>query len=172
MLIDHLRPQRSPKRLAREDYSVGEFAWNLQASPSFPSEAGEEEVFGMVEGIVRSGGCLCGAVRYEVRGEPFKVGLCHCTVCRQITGSAFLAFGDWKAEQFTYSGEVASYAGRSFCPTCGARLFDVNDTQAEIFLGTLDDAPNDVQPDHEIWVKRREHWLPALPVPQFEEDKH
>ncbi len=40
---------------------------------------------------IRTGGCLCGAVRYEVSGEPYIAGLCHCTKCRKLTGSAFSA---------------------------------------------------------------------------------
>lgn len=39
---------------------------------------------------LRKGRCTCGQVRYEVRGDPTKVGLCHCTGCREETGSAFL----------------------------------------------------------------------------------
>lgn len=44
--------------------------------------------------IVRRGGCACGAVRYEVRGEPTVVGLCHCADCRRESGSAFLYYAD------------------------------------------------------------------------------
>ena len=83
---------------------------------------------------IRTGGCLCGHVRYSVRGEPYKSGLCHCTDCRQVTGSAFLAYADWRPDQFEYTGQVATYRGRSFCPTCGSRLFSLNDHQAEIYL--------------------------------------
>jgi hypothetical protein len=120
---------------------------------------------------IRTGGCLCGSVRYSIRGEPYKSGLCHCTDCRRVTGSAFLAYADWRLEQFEYTGQIATYRGRSFCPTCGSRLFSLNDHQAEIYLGTLDKAPNDVAPIAEGWVKRREHWLkPLSGVPQYQQD--
>ena len=134
---------------------------------------GEESIRGktMTDQAVRHGGCLCGAVRYEVTGEPYKSGLCHCGDCRKITGTAFLAYADWRRSQFRSTGLVQEYAGRSFCPTCGSRLFSLSDEAVEIFLGSLDDAPNGVAPEAEIWVRRREPWLRDLDVPQFSQDK-
>ena len=111
---------------------------------------------------IRTGGCLCGAVRYQVRGEPIKSGLCHCADCRKVTGSAFLAYADWYPHQFSYEGTIATYDGRSFCPTCGSRLFNLGETGAEIYLGSLDDAPNGIAPQLEGWCKRREPWLPVI----------
>jgi hypothetical protein len=83
---------------------------------------------------IRRGGCSCGAVRFELRGEPPKVGLCHCTKCRKATGSAFLAYADWPPLAFSFAGEVRHYRRRSFCPVCGSRLFHLSDEQAEINL--------------------------------------
>jgi hypothetical protein len=112
---------------------------------------------------IRLGGCTCGAVRYEVRGPPNKVGLCHCADCRKETGSAFLYYADWLAGAFSFTGTVATYEGRSFCPTCGTRLFHLQDDgAAEICLGSLDDAPVGLVPTREGWIKRREDWLTPL----------
>jgi hypothetical protein len=108
---------------------------------------------------IRRGGCACGAVRYEVRGEPVKVGLCHCTDCRKETGSAFLYYADWPRADFTVTGDYRTYDGRSFCPACGSRLFHVSDEGAEICVGSLDDAPTGLVPVREGWIKRREDWL-------------
>jgi hypothetical protein len=119
---------------------------------------------------IRVGGCLCGAVRYELTGQPYKSGVCHCGDCRKVTGSAFLHYADWRPHQFKFTGDVREFAGRSFCPTCGARVFSLSDDQAEIYLGTLDNAPTGIAPDMEIWIKRRESWLAQLDVPQFAED--
>lgn len=124
----------------------------------------------MTEGK-RAGGCLCGAVRYEVTGEPFKSGLCHCADCRKVTGSAFLHYADWLPHQFSYTGEVREYAGRSFCPSCGSHTFNLGDDGVEIHLGTLDDAPSDIKPLVEGWAKRREPWLPIIPgLPMYPQD--
>lgn len=100
---------------------------------------------------LRKGGCRCGQVRYEIRGEPTKVGLCHCTDCRRETGSAFLYYGDWRLERFSVTGNFKTYAGRSFCPECGTRLFHLADDSAEICLGSLDEAPTSLSPTREGW---------------------
>ena len=93
------------------------------------------------EHVIRTGGCLCGTIRYELAGEPYVSGLCHCTTCRKLTGSAFSATANWRRDQFTLTGKPATYEHRQFCPTCGSRLFWLSDEGVEIFLGTLDEAP-------------------------------
>ncbi len=120
---------------------------------------------------IRTGGCLCGAVRYRVEGEPYKSGLCHCADCRKITGSAFLTYADWRHDEFSYEGHVEVYAGRSFCPLCGSHTFNIGDEGVEIHLGTLDDAPNGIAPQVEAWCRRRELWLPTnAGVPMYPGD--
>jgi hypothetical protein len=122
--------------------------------------------------MIRRGGCLCGSVRYEVRGEPLRVGLCHCADCRKESGSSFVAFAVWPRQAFTHTGTVDTYSGRSFCPLCGGRLFCLTAEKAEIRFGSLDDAPTDLEPAYEIWIKRRESWLHPLPGKgQYEEDR-
>eukprot|EP01035_Chromulina_nebulosa_P059073 gene59073-80893_t len=108
---------------------------------------------------IRQGGCLCGAVRYEVEGEPLRVGLCHCLDCRKESGAVFSCFAVFPAASFRQTGEVRTHSGRSFCPSCGSRLFNPSDQEVEIRFGTLDAAPGDLVPQYEIWVKQREAWL-------------
>src|SRR4051812_30978392 len=111
-----------------------------------------------VEARVRTGGCLCGAVRYSVRGDPVHVRRCHCADCRKESGSAFSVYAHWPIEAFELTGEISSYDGRGFCPRCGSRLLDTadpDDTFIEIRLGSLDEAPFELKPDDEIWVERR-----------------
>ena len=126
--------------------------------------------------VVRTGGCLCGAVRYSVRGEPVHVGRCHCTDCRRESGSAFTVYAQWPVERFEVSGEVVSYNGRAFCPHCGSRLLnppEAGDSLIEVRIGTLDDAPFDLKPEAEIWVKRREPWIPPVEdAAQHDESRH
>lgn len=120
----------------------------------------------------RTGQCLCGRVHYQVRGESLRVGLCHCTDCRKESGSVFTAFAVWPRQSFSSTGDVSTFKGRSFCPACGSRLFNLTDDEAEIRIGCLDLAPTDLRPTFEIWVKRREHWLAPLPEgTNYEEDR-
>lgn len=103
-------------------------------------------------------------------GEPDRVGICHCTDCRQENGSAFTFFGVWLAGQFEHTGETASFSGRSFCAHCGGRVFSLDTHEAEVKLGMLSDAP--LTPSYELWVKRREPWLrPIDGAEQYEEDR-
>ncbi|HSI51295.1 MAG TPA: GFA family protein [Ideonella sp.] len=119
-----------------------------------------------------SGQCLCGQVKIAVHGEPLRVGICHCTDCRQESGSAFTFYGIWPAHRFERTGETAEFKGRHFCPRCGARLFSVDDEEAEIKLGILSQAPTPLVPSYELWIKRREPWLrPVEGAEQHEEDR-
>lgn len=122
--------------------------------------------------VVRKGGCLCGKVTFSVAGEPTRVGLCHCTDCRQESGSAFTYFGIWPAHAFLSWVTTSEHGGRRFCPSCGSRLFVCDEHEAEVKLGSLRDAPSGIVPTYELWIKRREPWLAALPdAEQFDEDR-
>jgi len=126
-----------------------------------------------METRVRTGGCLCGAVRYSVRGDPVRVRRCHCADCRKESGSAFTVYAQWPVEAFELSGEVSTYDDRGFCPRCGSRLVDTSDPGdglIEIRIGSLDEAPFELKPETEIWVKRRESWIaPVEGATQHEE---
>ncbi len=55
---------------------------------------------------------------------------------------------------------------------CGSSLFSLRDDEAEVKLGSLDDAPTGLTPDYELWIKRREHWLPPLDgIAQYAQDR-
>ena len=121
---------------------------------------------------VHLGSCLCGQVKISVRGDPIRIGLCHCTDCRKESGSAFTFYGIWPSSQFAHTGDVSQFKGRHFCPRCGSRLFSVEEQEAEIKLGVLAHVPTDFTPSYELWVKRRESWLrPIERAQQYEEDR-
>lgn len=119
-----------------------------------------------------TGSCRCGRVQIAVRGKPKRIGICHCTDCRQESGSAFTFFAVWSVDQFESKGHTAEYSGRRFCPECGSRVFSADENEAEIKLGILKDAPTTFAPTYELWIKRRENWLkPIEGAEQFEEDR-
>ncbi|MDR6290475.1 hypothetical protein E9232_003001 [Inquilinus ginsengisoli] len=96
----------------------------------------------------RTGGCLCGAVRYRVTGPLRQVVACHCGQCRRTSGhfAAFTACasGDLVLERnkglrwYRSSPE----ASRGFCGECGASLFwaVTGGPRVSIAAGTLDGA--------------------------------
>jgi hypothetical protein len=115
-------------------------------------------------------------VRYSVRGKPVHVGRCHCADCRKESGSAFTVYAQWPLEMFELEGEISSYDGRGFCGRCGSRLLnpvEPGDSHVEIRIGSLDEAPFELEPEAEIWVKRRESWIAALAgAEQHDENRH
>ncbi len=69
-----------------------------------------------------TGGCMCGAVRYEAIGEPLDVGYCHCHSCRRHTGAPVVTFVMFEADQVRFTGRERSIynsspgVGRAFVP--------------------------------------------------------
>ncbi|WP_434559507.1 GFA family protein [Pseudomonas sp. R1-6] len=118
-----------------------------------------------------TGGCLCGNVRLEASGRPYRVGLCHCLDCRKHHGALFFAAAVFPEDAVTVTGEPRDYAGRFFCPNCGSSLFARSGDEIEVHLGTLD-TPDQLTPTYECWTVRRESWLPAFALARrYERDR-
>lgn len=123
---------------------------------------------------VRSGGCQCGAVRYEVDGPTLKLVVCHCNECRKQSASAFgvsvfvpcaalrVTRGNPKFwSRPTDSGHVLDCA---FCPDCGSRLWHQRRgavDQISVKAGSLDQ-PVDISQAIHIWTSRK---LPGVVLP-------
>ncbi len=93
-----------------------------------------------------TGGCLCGAVRYESTAPPKLVGFCHCRMCQKASGNLFAAFADFPGTAFRFTrGKPRHYrsselATRGFCQECGTQIvfqYDGSEGPA-IMIGTLD----------------------------------
>ena len=108
------------------------------------------------------GGCLCGQVRVTARGQPLRVGICHCLDCRKHHGALFGASAIFRADAVTVTGETREHKGRHFCPICGSSVFGRSGDEVEVNLGALDH-PDQFQPTYELWMVRRESWLPEFP---------
>jgi hypothetical protein len=106
-----------------------------------------------------TGGCLCGAIRITARGEPLRVGLCHCLDCRKHHGAPFFAAAIFPETAVTVTGQTSSYQDRHFCPVCGGSPFSRWQDEIAFHIGALDD-PSQFQPTYELWMIRREDWLP------------
>ncbi|AWM92940.1 aldehyde-activating protein [Pseudomonas sp. 31-12] len=118
-----------------------------------------------------TGGCVCGNVRIEASGRPYRVGLCHCLDCRKHHGALFNASAIFPQEAVKIAGETRDYAGRHFCPRCGSSVFARSADEIEVNLGSLD-APDQLRPTYESCIVRRESWLPAFALARhYENDR-
>jgi hypothetical protein len=127
-----------------------------------------------------SGGCSCGAVRYETSAEPVLQGNCHCHQCQRKTGSGYSATLFFPADAVSISGEFRRYASvggsgnkveSGFCPQCGSQLFGqpaVMPGLLGVRAGTLDDTSL-YKPSANIFVSSAAPWdhldpsLPSFP---------
>ena len=127
--------------------------------------------------MTRKGGCHCGAVRYEVSGEPQHIALCHCTDCRKSSGAPMVAWAAFTEDQFKLvEGEPVTFnssgsAMRSFCPKCGSGLYYRNveflPGIVDIQSATLDD-PDVLPPGAHIQTAERLGWMEtAHSLPAF-----
>ena len=118
-----------------------------------------------------SGGCRCGAVRFEAQGEPYRVGICHCMDCRKQHGTLFQASAIFPEQAVRIEGETKAYEGRHFCPRCGSQLFARSGDETELNLGAFDETDR-FAPTYELWTIRRESWLPPFPLARhYERDR-
>ena len=118
----------------------------------------------------RKGGCLCGAVRYVLKGEPRGVALCHCTHCQRLSGSLFSFNLVMRETDYEQSGETTIYVDsgdsghpvyRHFCGRCGSPL--VSSTalmpgKLVLKAGTLD-SKDGLLPKVEIYTDHAANWL-------------
>ncbi len=118
-----------------------------------------------------NGGCLCGSVRIVATGQPYRVGLCHCLDCRKHHGALFHASAVFPQDAVAVTGDTGHYQGRHFCPRCGSPVFSRSGDETEVHLGSLD-APDQFTPTYELWMVRREAWLPPFPLARhYERDR-
>jgi hypothetical protein len=111
------------------------------------------------------GGCLCGAVRYEI-ARVFDVIYCHCSRCRKATGAPILACAYVERDAFRLTrGRPLAYASsaegdRCFCGECGSALYfeGRGGRYYSVHVGTLDD-PEQVPPRIHQCIETRLGWL-------------
>ena len=124
------------------------------------------------------GGCLCGKVRYAVRGDLTQAGSCYCSMCRRSHGAAFGTYASvpdggfsWLAGEEDVSVYNSSPAGgRAFCRLCGSTLGAVDNGELRwITLGTVDGDPG-IRPQANIFVASKAPWHEITDdLPQFDE---
>jgi hypothetical protein len=130
---------------------------------------------------VYTGGCACGAIRYEFAGEPAMAGHCQCRDCQKKTGTghASLMVFRWaepkvagQPKVFEHIADSGATVSDSFCPNCGTPVFRgyaSNPNMLSIYVGSLDD-PSRFSPQFVIYASRAHAWdyldpkLPRFPT--------
>ena len=129
----------------------------------------------------RSGGCLCGAIRYEIPETSLMEAICHCKNCQKQAGSAFSTLAGIKKSDFKLTGEPKVYVDtdtdsgasveRFFCSACGSPIYSALPSQPNVIYlktGTLDDT-SEFKPSIHVWASTRQNWVEIDPnVPQLQ----
>lgn len=125
-----------------------------------------------------TGGCHCGACRYEASGEALHHALCHCTDCRRSAGAPMVGWTMYPAGSVSLTKgqpkvyESSEHGRRHFCPTCGTGLFYVNEQNLpgiiDIQSATYDN-PDLIPAEAHIQVADRISWMKdTSSLPEFE----
>jgi len=126
-----------------------------------------------------TGGCLCGAVRYEISAEPMMSGHCHCRKCQRVSGGAKASAFAVPEDSLTVTGERTRFSTEAdsgstttlqFCPTCGAPVLSGSTGMPGlviVYAGSLDD-PSIFQPGMDIYTDSAQPWDHMDPdLPKF-----
>jgi hypothetical protein len=116
------------------------------------------------------GRCHCGRIRFEGDVDPASVGLCHCSDCQTLTGSAFRATVRTPAASFRLSGAPRTYVKtadsgnrrvHAFCGDCGTPIYAApveNPDSYSLRVGTLRQRAELFPPRVQIWCDSALPW--------------
>jgi hypothetical protein len=119
------------------------------------------------------GGCHCGYITYEAEIDPANVGLCHCTDCQQLTGSAFTTFVFTEAFRlrsgqpkiYVKTGSSGAKRAQAFCPECGSRIYASaavpEPPRYNLRVGTIRQR-RELRPRKQIWCGSALEWVMDL----------
>ncbi len=125
-----------------------------------------------------TGGCHCGAIRYQAEGAAMTHALCHCSDCRRSAGAPMVGWTMYPAGAVKVTKgapkvyESSTNGRRHFCAACGTGLFYTNDVVLpgiiDIQSATYDD-PNAVPAQAHVQIAERIAWMErAHELPKFE----
>ena len=120
-------------------------------------------------GPLRTGQCLCGAVRITTQGEPIGVRVCWCRVCQYLAAGGATVNAIFAKADVQVDGALCDYVSiadsgnvmhRRFCPSCGTPLFSASEARPDrliVRVGAMDNR-GDFRPDATIWTKSAPAW--------------
>jgi hypothetical protein len=117
-----------------------------------------------------TGGCACGAIRYESTAEPMLMLHCHCRDCQRSSGGPFSSFVIVPKDAFRLTqralrfhdspSEAGGNTHRGFCPDCGSPILAKNDFNPHIVAirtASLDD-PSWFKSQMDVWISDANTW--------------
>jgi hypothetical protein len=120
------------------------------------------------------GSCHCGNIQYEAEVDAAKVGVCHCTDCQMLTGSAFSMFAAVPSAAFRLTkgqpkiyvktAESGNRRAQAFCPDCGSRLYAAAEVDPPMFnlrVGTMRERA-ELAPKVQFWCRSALPWVTDL----------
>jgi len=117
-----------------------------------------------------TGGCKCGAVRYECTAEPILMSFCYCRDCQLGSGSAFGSFVlvpprsmrliSGRTKRYAFKTDSGRTMTKEFCPECGTPLFSSTENIFAIAAASLDE-PSGLKPSIAIWLDSAQPWAPV-----------
>ena len=119
------------------------------------------------------GACHCGKISYEADVDLEKVGVCHCTDCQTLGGTAFSLFVQVPKDSFRLRGQPRIYVktaesgnrrAQAFCPECGTRLYAAAEKDSPVFnirVGTVRQRAQ-LRPKVQLWCRSALPWVHEL----------
>lgn len=121
-----------------------------------------------------TGSCHCGSIQYEAQVDPAKVGVCHCTDCQTLTGSAFSMFAPvpntafrlitGQPKIYVKTAESGNRRAQAFCPDCGSRLYAAAEVDPPLFnlrVATMRERAQ-LAPKMQFWCRSALPWVTDL----------
>jgi hypothetical protein len=120
------------------------------------------------------GGCHCGAIRFEAEVAFGTIGVCHCTDCQTLTGSAYRAVIPAPAASFVLQGKPTEYIKKAesgtqrrhaFCASCGTPIYATameNPASYSLRVGTIRQRKELGTPARQIWCRSALSWSMSL----------
>lgn len=123
---------------------------------------------------IKTGGCLCGAVRYELDADPVRSMICSCKNCQRTSGSALSTIALVPKSALSVTGELKGYEYKgdtggtleiNFCPNCGSPVILKISAMPDIVsikVGSFDNT-DWYKPGVSIFADSAQKWMPELP---------
>jgi len=121
------------------------------------------------------GGCHCGSITYEATIDPAQVGICHCTDCQTLSGTAFRTGVFAAREEFRLltgqpkmyvktTAESGAKRALAFCPECGTSLYSEALTDPHVVVIRLGTARQrgELVPQFQMWCRSALGWVKGL----------